>query len=85
MTGKADQQRVVLRICGHVQGVGYRVEARRMAASLGIDAHPENLPDGSVRIPVSGAADAIAAFRDWCAEGPPLARVDSVEDIRDTA
>ncbi|CAN5864011.1 acylphosphatase [soil metagenome] len=83
MAGDADLVLVVLRIRGRVQGVGYRVNARREADRLGIDVRPENLPDGSVRIEVRGGADAVAAFRRWCEQGPELAHVDTVEE--DTA
>ncbi|MDQ3525824.1 MAG: acylphosphatase [Chloroflexota bacterium] len=80
MTGDGDRVSVVLRIRGHVQGVGFRVNARREAARLGVDAKLENLPDGSVRVRVSGNAGAVAAFRRWCEGGPELAQVDSVEE-----
>jgi acylphosphatase len=83
MTGDGDRVSVVLRIRGHVQGVGFRVNARREAARLGVDAKPENLPDGSVRVRVRGGADAVAAFRRWCEGGPEFAHVDTVEE--DTA
>lgn len=56
------------------QGVGYRVNARRMATRLGDHAQPENLPDGSVRIVVSGMVAAVADFRRWCEQGPKLAQ-----------
>lgn len=80
MTDDADLVRVVLRIRGQVQGVGYRVSARHEAARLGVVAQPENLPDGSVRIAVQGSAVMVAGFRRWCEQGPELAQVDSVRD-----
>lgn len=80
MDDRSEQQRIVLRVRGHVQGVGYRINARRMAASLGINADPVNLPDGSVRVTAHGPRDAITAFRAWCAEGPADAVVESVEE-----
>lgn len=83
MSNDTDHRSVVLRIRGHVQGVGFRVSARRMAATLGLNAEPVNEPDGSVRITVSGPDDAVSRFREWCAEGPELAHVDSVEEERD--
>lgn len=67
--------RRVVRIEGHVQGVGYRVNARREADRLGIEARPENLDDGSVRIEVAGPREAVEAFVAWCHEGPRLAEV----------
>lgn len=74
------RQRVVLRIRGRVQGVGYRVNVRRAAAELGVEADPVNLPDGSVRVSASGEAAALSAFREWCAKGPPMSRVESIEE-----
>ena len=72
---RPDHARVVVRVEGLVQGVGYRVNARRQAERLGIEARPENLPDGSVRIEVAGPREGIEAFVAWCHEGPRLAEV----------
>jgi len=69
---------VVIRVEGRVQGVGYRVSARRKARELGIQAEPVNLDDGSVRITASGPADAVDRFVEWCRVGPPAAEVTSV-------
>lgn len=80
VTGDADRVRIVLRIRGHVQGVGYRVSARREAARLGINAQPENLSDGSVRVEAHGRPGPVADFRRWCEQGPELARVETVEE-----
>lgn len=80
MDDHSEQHHIVLRIRGRVQGVGYRVNARRQATSLGIIAEAVNLPDGSVRVIAQGSPEAIAAFRAWCADGPPDACVDSVEE-----
>lgn len=73
-----DHVRRVVRVEGHVQGVGYRVNARREAERLGIEAHPVNLDDGSVRIDVAGPREAVDAFVAWCHEGPRLADVSRV-------
>jgi acylphosphatase len=73
-----DHVRRVVRVEGRVQGVGYRVNARRTADRLGIEAHPANLDDGSVRIEVAGPRQAVEAFVAWCHEGPRLAEVTRV-------
>lgn len=70
-----DHVRRVVCVEGHVQGVGYRVNARRVADRLGVEAHPMNLDDGSVRIEVAGPREAVDAFVAWCHEGPRLAEV----------
>lgn len=70
--------RRVIRVEGRVQGVGYRVNARREATRLGIEAHPANLDDGSVRIDVAGPPEAVDAFIAWCHRGPRLAEVSRV-------
>lgn len=66
-------------VSGYVQGVGFRYSARREAAKLGLVGWVRNLPDGDVEVLAEGPRSAIAAFRDWLEEGPPGARVDSVE------
>lgn len=70
--------RRVVRVEGHVQGVGYRVNARRKADELGIAAEPVNLDDGSVRIVVAGSPEAVDRFVAWCHDGPHLAEVSRV-------
>lgn len=47
---------------GRVQGVGFRVTARHVAHSLGVDGWVRNEPDGSVRLVASGGDDAIDRF-----------------------
>lgn len=66
---------------GHVQGVFFRKSARERGASLGIAVKAANQPDGSVRIEAKGESEALEQFRAWCMDGPPQARVDSV-DVR---
>ena len=73
-----DRVRCVVRVEGRVQGVGYRVSARREAERLGIAANPVNLDDGAVRIEVAGPSEAVDAFVAWCRGGPRLAQVTRV-------
>lgn len=61
----------VVRGEGRVQGVGYRVNARREAERLGIDATPVNLDDGTVRIVVAGPREAVDAIRNPETEATP--------------
>ena len=73
-----DMVRVLARVAGKVQGVNYRVSARREAHRLGLAGWVRNEPDGSVLIDVEGPSAAIDAFLRWCADGPPGARVSAV-------
>jgi acylphosphatase len=72
--------RVIARVTGRVQGVNYRATARREARLLGLAGWVRNEPDGSVLIDAEGDSAALEAFLDWCRCGPPLARVDRVEE-----
>ena len=69
--------RIVVR--GRVQGVWYRGAARDEARRLGLVGWARNRADGSVEILAQGPASAIDRFVEWCREGPPLARVRSVD------
>jgi acylphosphatase len=71
--------RVTARITGTVQGVNYRATAQREARRRGLTGWVRNEPDGAVLIDVEGDPAAVDAFLRWCAEGPPGARVATVE------
>jgi acylphosphatase len=64
---------------GRVQGVGFRYEARSFARSLGLAGWISNLPDGGVEAYAEGSTSDIARFRRWLEQGPPGARVESVD------
>ena len=66
-------------ISGRVQGVGYREWTRAIAAELGLDGWVRNRGDGKVEAMFSGAADAVDTMLSRCHQGPPSARVNSVE------
>lgn len=75
----ADRQRVRFLVLGRVQGVGFRAAAAATAGRLGLAGWVANRADGAVEGEASGPGAAIAAWCDWLAHGPPLARVDQVE------
>lgn len=76
----ADETRhVTMIVHGRVQGVGYRAFTLRYARSLGVNAWPENMPDGSVRVEAVGRPDRMDLFIQMLRSGPPSARVDRVE------
>lgn len=64
---------------GRVQGVYYRAATAGQAASLGLDGWVKNLGDGRVEVVAAGDPIAVAALARWLWQGPPAARVDTVE------
>jgi acylphosphatase len=69
---------VRLRICGKVQGVGYRLWATRTATGLGLRGWVRNRADGSVEVLASGTCGQVAAMAKACREGPLGANVTEV-------
>lgn len=67
---------------GRVQGVAFRHFTRERARELGLAGWVRNLPDGSVEVFLEGRAEALSAMLAWLHQGPPAARVESVE-LRD--
>lgn len=68
-----------LYIHGRVQGVGFREAMRGEAQRFGITGWVRNRPDGTVEAVIVGADAAVSAMLEWCRMGPPLARVEKVE------
>jgi acylphosphatase len=68
-----------IRVTGRVQGVGFRYNAREAASHYGIVGFIRNQPNGDVYIEAEGPREAVDAFIGWCREGPPRARVVSVD------
>ncbi|HEV8646066.1 MAG TPA: acylphosphatase [Burkholderiales bacterium] len=68
-----------LRIRGQVQGVNLREAMRQRADQLKITGWVQNRLDGSVEAIVQGEAFAIDAIVEWAHQGPPGARVDSLD------
>lgn len=64
---------------GRVQGVFFRAETQAQAQRLGLTGWVRNTGDGHVEVLVSGAEGAVRAMRAWLLQGPPRARVDSLE------
>jgi acylphosphatase len=72
---------MAVRLHGRVQGVGFRWWCARTAKGLGVVGDVRNCPDGTVEIRAEGESDALSRFRARLSEGPPMARVDQVEDL----
>ena len=68
----------LIRVEGHVQGVGYRAFAQREAVGLGLAGFVRNLPDGRVELLVQGDGPAIDFFIERLREGPRMAAVGDV-------
>jgi len=71
--------RAHLWISGLVQGVFYRQNTYEKANRLNLTGWVRNLPDGRVEAIAEGDKDTVNQLIDWCHEGPPLSRVESVD------
>jgi acylphosphatase len=69
--------RVVIR--GRVQGVGYRAWTEYEARGRGIEGWVRNRRDGSVEALFAGLEDAVLAMIEACREGPPGARIITID------
>ena len=69
------------RVTGRVQGVGFRWWTRSLAVRLGVTGTVRNLPDGSVAVHARGTDDQLRRLQAQLAEGPPGARVSSVDPL----
>lgn len=66
-------------IKGRVQGVFFRAETQATAQRLGIQGWVRNTLEGHVEVLISGQEEAVQEMRSWLLQGPPRARVDSLE------
>lgn len=66
-------------VTGRVQGVGFRYTTQRRGQELGLVGWVRNQPDGSVETWAQGPEDALNRFVVFLEQGPPAARVASVE------
>lgn len=66
-------------VSGRVQGVFFRDHTQRWAASLGLMGWVRNITDGRVEIMVEGNKEKIQSLVGRLKQGPPLARVESVD------
>lgn len=66
---------------GRVQGVNFRRFAQRKALELGLAGFARNLPDGAtVEVYAEGSEDGLVTLIRAVGAGPPMARVDSVDE-----
>jgi len=66
-------------VSGKVQGVFYRASTAERARALGLRGYAKNLPDGRVEVLACGEEASVQQLIDWLWEGPPMAKVQSVE------
>lgn len=71
---------------GRVQGVFFRASTRDQARQLGLTGHARNLPDGAVEVLACGTEQELTQLEAWLRQGPPAARVTTVEceDVEET-
>ena len=70
---------VRVEIRGRVQGVWYRAWTAQEAQARGLRGWVRNRRDGSVEALFIGPQDKVDSMVEACREGPPAARVDSVQ------
>ena len=64
---------------GRVQGVFFRASTQQKAQQLGLSGWAKNCTDGSVEVVAVGPAADVRLLQVWLKEGPPHARVASLE------
>ncbi|WP_435358531.1 acylphosphatase [Haloarchaeobius sp. DFWS5] len=74
-----DRVRAHVYVTGRVQGVYYRANTRDTADDLGVEGWVRNLDDGRVEAVFEGQEETVEEMVEWCHDGSPAARVDSVE------
>ena len=73
------KKHLAVKIYGRVQGVFFRVEAKKEADVLGLAGFTNNESDGTLVIEAEGEENALEAFLSWCKKGPAGAYVTHVE------
>jgi len=66
---------------GRVQGVGFRYFVLGTARRMGLSGWTRNLPDGAVEVLAQGEAAELDTLEAELSEGPPAARVATVESF----
>ena len=66
-------------VSGRVQGVGYRYTTQQVGRRLGLAGWVRNDIGGSVTVRAQGRDEVVSRFVDFLREGPPAARVSTVD------
>ncbi len=72
--------RLLLRVKGRVQGVGFRFATRDEASRLALGGWVRNTPDGDVEVIAEGPTAMLQRFASWCRVGPRGALVTDVDE-----
>ena len=73
------EKTIEITVRGFVQGVGFRYSCRKVARELGVRGWANNQSDGSVLVIATATDEVLDQLLAWLKQGPPGARVDSVE------
>ncbi len=78
---------MAVRLCifGRVQGVGYRAWLTSIAEESGVEGWVRNRADGSVEALLHGDPERVQGVVEQCYRGPPWARVERIEQVRDSS
>ncbi len=79
------KKRVHLFISGRVQGVFFRLFTKEKADLYGITGWVKNLPDGRVEAVGEGDEEVLKEWIKDLWQGPPLAKVENIEEIWEEA
>ncbi|MFL0250026.1 acylphosphatase [Clostridium neuense] len=71
-------ERYLVKVCGRVQGVGFRYFAEYTAASYDLTGYVENCDDGTVRMEIQGQEPGINDFLAKIRKGNTFVRVDDM-------
>lgn len=66
-------------ISGRVQGVWFRANTKKKAEELNVYGWVRNTSDGCVEAVFVGDEENVNALIQWCHQGPPLSRVETVK------
>ena len=79
MSGPADIACRLVRVHGHVQGVGFREACVHAARRGGVTGWIRNRMDGSVEAMLQGTPEALDALTEWLRDGDTPGLVERVE------
>ena len=74
-----ERRRILARVVGRVQGVGFRYSCLLAAREAGVAGWVRNRADGSVEAAFEGSPTAVDTMASWVRHGPRGAQVLSVE------
>ncbi len=71
-------KRLEIKVGGRVQGVFFRVSAKKVADECGLTGFARNTKENEVEIVAEGGVASLRRLLDWCYKGPLLANVDAL-------